>query len=125
MIHSHTQDPAIVKINQDIGRNIYRERMLMGLSQFDISEALRVRAQQVQKYESGKNGISAARLYLLSNFLKVSPANFYKLPDERPGWEEYVQDSDTVSILVQLRLMPAEQRRALNAYLRTHTGGSI
>lgn len=119
------RNPTLVKINEEIGRNIHRTRTLLQLTQLDVGHIIDVRPQQIQKYESGKDAISAARLYLLSTYMKVPPANFFQSSHERPEWEEYVQDSETVSILMKLRYMPIEQKRALNAFLTLQMAGYL
>jgi transcriptional regulator with XRE-family HTH domain len=47
-----------------------------------LGSVVGVRAQQIQKYESGRDRISASRLYLLANALRVSVGYFFKeLPE--------------------------------------------
>lgn len=70
------KDPTDVDII--IGKNIKRIRGDIGLTQQDIAESIGVRWQQVQKYESGKNRISASRLMTLSNAVGVSITEFFK-----------------------------------------------
>jgi len=49
----------------------------MGLTQQDVGEALGIRFQQVQKYESAANRMSAAVLWKLSNLLEVDVRYFF------------------------------------------------
>lgn len=51
-------------------REIRQER---GLSQTEIAEALGISFQQFQKYEQGRNRISAARLVAIARILGVTP----------------------------------------------------
>jgi transcriptional regulator with XRE-family HTH domain len=51
-------------------------RMMLGLSQEKLGEALGITFQQIQKYEKGTNRISASKLQLISVFLQV-PASFF------------------------------------------------
>ncbi|GAB5470455.1 MAG: hypothetical protein Kilf2KO_34850 [Rhodospirillales bacterium] len=48
------------------------------LTQAQLAGALGVSYQQVQKYESGTNRISAGRLYQIARVLRVRPATFFK-----------------------------------------------
>ena len=58
-------------------------RLILGMSQTTVGEALDVSFQQVQKYENGTNRISAGRLQQIADFLGVTPGYFFE--DARPG----------------------------------------
>ena len=59
---------------------------MRGMSQSKLGEALNVTFQQVQKYEKGKNRISASRLYQISQTLDVPISYFFdELPDNISG----------------------------------------
>jgi transcriptional regulator with XRE-family HTH domain len=50
--------------------------MMLGMSQTNLSDALGLSFQQVQKYEKGKNRIGASRLQHMSQILQV-PVEFF------------------------------------------------
>lgn len=52
-------------------------RMLLGMSQEKLGDALGLTFQQVQKYEKGTNRIGASRLQQISRTLNVTPAFFF------------------------------------------------
>src|SRR5580698_6276938 len=52
-------------------------RVLLGMSQEKLGEALGLTFQQVQKYEKGTNRIGASRLQQISRTLNVPPAFFF------------------------------------------------
>lgn len=52
-------------------------RMLAGISQEKLGEALGLTFQQVQKYEKGSNRISASRLQQIAKMLDVPVAFFF------------------------------------------------
>ena len=52
-------------------------RVLVGMSQERLGEALGLTFQQVQKYEKGANRIGASRLQQIAGVLNVSPAFFF------------------------------------------------
>lgn len=59
---------------------------MLGLSQTVIGQALGLSFQQVQKYETGMNRISASRLYEFSQILEVPVEFFFEgAPAERPN----------------------------------------
>jgi DNA-binding XRE family transcriptional regulator len=53
-------------------------RLMLGMSQTDIADALGVTFQQVQKYEKGANRVSASRLQHLSQILQVTVPFFFE-----------------------------------------------
>lgn len=53
-------------------------RVMLGMSQEKLGEALGLTFQQVQKYEKGTNRIGASRLQQISRTLDVPPAFFFE-----------------------------------------------
>jgi len=53
-------------------------RLLVGMSQTKLGEALDVTFQQIQKYEKGSNRIGASRLQQIARVLDVEPAFFFE-----------------------------------------------
>jgi transcriptional regulator with XRE-family HTH domain len=69
-------------IDAHVGSRIRLRRMLMGMSQERLGEAVGLTFQQIQKYERGTNRVSASRLYDLAEVLEVPVAFFF---DEMPA----------------------------------------
>jgi len=65
------------EVDRLVGDRIRRRRILMGLTQDQLGEALGISYQQIQKYETGANRVSAGRLYLIGRSLDVSPGWFF------------------------------------------------
>ena len=65
------------EVDRLVGARIRRRRILMGLTQDQLGESLGISYQQIQKYETGANRVSAGRLYLIANRLDVSPGWFF------------------------------------------------
>jgi len=57
-----------------VGARLRAERELQGLSQVAIAERLGVTYQQIQKYETGRNRITASRLIAFAEVLDVAPS---------------------------------------------------
>jgi transcriptional regulator with XRE-family HTH domain len=64
-------------IDQHVGERIRLRRTERGLTQEQLAEALDVSYQQVQKYETGANRISAGRLYEIARRLGVEVGYFF------------------------------------------------
>lgn len=67
-------DPDPIDIH--VGSRLRLRRTLMGLSQTDLAKSVGLTFQQVQKYESGANRVSASRLYHIAETLDV-PVSFF------------------------------------------------
>ena len=65
-------------VDAHVGRRIQLRRMLLGMSQEKLGEALDLTFQQIQKYENGSNRISAGRLHQLSRALQVPVSYFFE-----------------------------------------------
>src|SRR5271169_1358798 len=64
-------------IDKHVGARVRMRRLMVGMSQGKLGEALDVTFQQVQKYEKGANRIAASRLQQLARVLEVPPAFFF------------------------------------------------
>jgi len=61
-----------------VGRRIAEKRLALGYNQSDLGRALGLTFQQVQKYEKGKNRVSASKLWLIAQFFKVDLTYFFE-----------------------------------------------
>jgi transcriptional regulator with XRE-family HTH domain len=59
-------------IDKHVGSRVRMRRMLIGMSQEKLGEALGLTFQQVQKYEKGTNRIGASRLHQIAGILGVT-----------------------------------------------------
>lgn len=57
----------------EIGKRLRDFRVFAGISQTELGEPLGVSFQQIQKYEAGKNRISASALIVLCRKLGITP----------------------------------------------------
>lgn len=61
-----------------LGRRLRQRRWMLGLTQSQVGDRVGIKFQQVQKYETGQNRISASRLWDLAKALDVPVAYFYE-----------------------------------------------
>lgn len=73
------------EIDRSIGENMKTLRALAGYTQMQIAEYLGVTFQQVQKYETGRNRISAANLYRLKQLYNIPYDLFFGKINGKPG----------------------------------------
>ena len=55
-------------IDKHVGSRVRMRRMMLGMSQEKLGDALGLTFQQVQKYEKGTNRIGASRLQQISHY---------------------------------------------------------
>jgi len=65
-------------IDQHVGNRVRAQRLLRGMSQEKLGDALGLTFQQVQKYEKGTNRIGASRLSHIAAILGVPISFFYE-----------------------------------------------
>ena len=65
-------------IDIHVGKRVRLRRTLLGMSQEQLGVTLDLTSQQVQKYESGANRISASRLWDISQVLDASIGYFFE-----------------------------------------------
>ena len=65
-------------VDVHVGQRLRLKRSLLGFSQETLGDRIGLTFQQVQKYESGMNRVSASRLYDLSEVLDVPIAYFFE-----------------------------------------------
>ena len=110
-------------IDRHVGARIRLHRTLHGLSQWALGERIGgITFQQVQKYENGRNRISASRLWLAAQVLEVPITYFF---DNYPGDEKAAAQTDGRTDIDALAMMRAfmgiksrRQREALVALAR-------
>ena len=64
--------------DKHVGSRVRMRRLMLGVSQTKLADALGLTFQQVQKYEKGVNRISASKLQHISNLLQVPIPFFFE-----------------------------------------------
>jgi transcriptional regulator with XRE-family HTH domain len=111
-------------VDKYVGSRVRMRRIMLGMSQEKLGEALGLTFQQVQKYERGVNRVGASRLFDLSRVLDVPisfffddmpdslSASFGGSPSRRLGGQDQVDPfgDDTLSRRETLELVRAYYR---------------
>ena len=115
------------EIDRHVGLRIRAQRLLAGISQNELGEAIGVRFQQVQKYETGQNRVSASRLCAIAARLGVPVRVFFDgispAPEGQDASADRANDIDLLSDDLALTMMrktarlPLAQRRAICAMI--------
>jgi transcriptional regulator with XRE-family HTH domain len=72
-------------IDKHVGTRVRMRRMMLGMSQEKLGDALGLSFQQVQKYEKGTNRIGASRLHHISHILQVPVAFLFEGAPGQPN----------------------------------------
>jgi transcriptional regulator with XRE-family HTH domain len=65
-------------VDKHVGSRVRMRRMMLGMSQEKLGDALGLTFQQVQKYEKGTNRIGASRLSQIAQILQVQVSFFFE-----------------------------------------------
>jgi len=95
-------------------------RLLLGMNQETLAARLGLTFQQVQKYESGANRVSASRLSAIGEVLDVPIGYFYAdmhlnledLSGEERKWREHLQRPETIELVRVYYAMPDYDTRS-------------
>src|SRR5439155_5959354 len=72
-------------VDKHVGSRVRMRRMMLGMSQTTLGDALKLTFQQVQKCEKGTNRISASRLQHSAHILQVPVTFFFEGAPSVPG----------------------------------------
>ena len=65
-------------VDVHVGKRIRHRRWLVGMTQQQLAEKVGIKFQQIQKYETGMNRVSASRLWDISDVLGVEISFFFE-----------------------------------------------
>ena len=68
-------------LDQEVALRLRNRRRQLALTQQDVAASMNLSYQQIQKYETGTNRISAGRLFLMAKALGVKPTYFFDALD--------------------------------------------
>ncbi|WAJ26825.1 helix-turn-helix domain-containing protein [Antarcticirhabdus aurantiaca] len=101
-----TTNSRLSDLDRALATRIREARISKGLTQSALADEIGVTYQQYQKYESGQNRITAARLFRLARALDLPISRFFSL-DER-GRAPPAVDQDDCLIVAACRSLPPE-----------------
>ncbi len=113
-------------VDVHVGKKLKHLRVLRGMTQTDVANGLEISFQQVQKYELGRNRISASKLFEISRILDVSPAYFFEGLEDVTAEDENVMDEETARIASVLNRITDERVRAqIRSFIDVVAGESV
>ncbi len=108
-------------VDVHVGKRIRHRRWMNGTTQQQLAEKVGIKFQQIQKYETGMNRVSASRLWDIAGALGVPVAFFFEGLDtplqadvsgsDMPG--DILSDREALELLRSYYAIPENQRRRL------------
>ena len=108
-------------VDVHVGKRIRQRRWMNGTTQQQLAEAVGIKFQQIQKYETGMNRVSASRLWDIANVLSVPVSFFFEgfdneavkesAPSDVPA--DVMTDKEALELLRSYYAIPENQRRRL------------
>ena len=93
-------------VDTHVGERIRLRRGVLGMTQTELSRAMGVTLQQIQKYERGINRVSSSRLFDLGGALQVSVGYFFdELAGEPPLPVLPQADDEDLSLRYETKLL--------------------
>ena len=108
-------------VDVHVGKRIRHRRWMNGTTQQQLAEAVGIKFQQIQKYETGMNRVSASRLWDIAHVLGV-PVSFFFEGLEEDGQaapqvgdmpSDILSDKEALELLRSYYAIPEHQRRRL------------
>ncbi|PHQ98640.1 MAG: transcriptional regulator [Marinosulfonomonas sp.] len=108
-------------VDVHVGKRIRHRRWLVGMTQQQLAEKVGIKFQQIQKYETGMNRVSASRLWDISDVLGVPVSFFFdglndKAADAPVNSQipiDIMADKEALELVRSYYAMPENQRRRL------------
>ena len=100
-----------------VGQKIRRRRWMTDMTQKQLADAVGIKFQQIQKYETGANRVSASRLFEISQALSVPVSYFFESIESEGQTEVVAIDADENAVPADL-FQGKEAIELLNCYYR-------
>ena len=108
-------------VDVHVGKRIRHRRWLVGMTQQQLAEKVGIKFQQIQKYETGMNRVSASRLWDIASALSITVSLFFEGLDEAETSAAFesdvpndiLKDKEALELVRSYYAIPETQRRRL------------
>ena len=104
-------------VDAHVGKRIRHRRWMIGMTQQRLADKVGIKFQQIQKYETGMNRVSASRLWDISDALGVTIAFFFEglsdVKDAALPAVDMMADKEALELVRSYYAIPEAQRRRL------------
>jgi transcriptional regulator with XRE-family HTH domain len=106
-------------VDVHVGKRVRHRRWMVGMTQQQLAEKVGIKFQQIQKYETGMNRVSASRLWDIADALGVPVSFFFEGLEEQTsggagvGHADIMVDKEALELVRSYYAIPETQRRRL------------
>ena len=105
-------------VDVHVGQRVRQRRWMMGMTQQQLGDKVGIKFQQIQKYETGANRVSASRLWDIASTLEVPIAFFFEglegqIDDIVDSRGDVLTDKEALELVRAYYTMPESQRKRL------------
>ncbi|NPD13671.1 helix-turn-helix transcriptional regulator [Xinfangfangia sp. D13-10-4-6] len=104
-------------VDAHVGKRIRHRRWMVGMTQQQLADKVGIKFQQIQKYETGMNRVSASRLWDIADALGVQISFFFEGLAEgdipHNGQADMMADKEALELVRSYYSIPEAQRRRL------------
>ena len=108
-------------VDEHVGKRLRQRRWLVGVTQQQLAEHVGIKFQQIQKYETGANRVSASSLWDIASTLDVSINFFFDGLQAEKGVKiqsdampsDLMGDKEALDLVRSYYAIPENQRRRL------------
>ena len=104
-------------VDVHVGKRIRHRRWTIGMTQQQLAEAVGIKFQQIQKYETGMNRVSASRLWDIAQAVEVPVSFFFEGLDDGHMQDavegDILADKEALQLVRAYYAMPEAQRRQI------------
>lgn len=100
-----------------VGKRIRHRRWMIGMTQQQLGDKVGIKFQQIQKYETGMNRVSASRLWDIADTLGVTISFFFEGLSEgdapAAASNDMMAEKEALDLVRSYYAIPEAQRRRL------------
>ena len=105
-------------VDVHVGQRVRQRRWMVGMTQQQLGNKVGIKFQQIQKYETGTNRISASRLWDIASALDVPVSFFFEgleghISHPSASHGDILTDKEALDLVRAYYSIPETQRRRL------------
>lgn len=107
-------------VDEHVGKRVRHRRWMIGMTQQQLADKVGIKFQQIQKYETGMNRVSASRLWDIAEALDVPVSFFFEGLNEEADAAgndtlkgDILADKEALELVRSYYAIPENQRRRL------------
>ena len=106
------------RVDIHVGKRVRQRRWMIGMTQQQLADKVGIKFQQIQKYETGMNRVSASRLWDIAEAMDVAVAFFFEGIESAEAEMgdavgDVLVDKEALELVRTYYAIPENQRRQL------------